>query len=142
MTFRPFDPGTTEYEAALRLREDILRKPLGLALTTGDLAQDPDCFHLGGFEDSRLLAVLLLQPLDARTIKMKQVAVARERQRTGVGSQLIAYAEEFARQRGYGGMVAHARRTALDFYRRLGYSVSGGEFVEVTIPHSLVTKTL
>ena len=142
MTFRPFEPGTTEYEDALRLRADILRKPLGLALTTGDLAHDPDCFHLGGFEDSRLLAVLLLQPLDALTIKMKQVAVSGERQRAGVGSQLIAFAEGFARQRGYGAMVAHARMTALDFYRRLGYSVSGEEFVEVTIPHFLVTKTL
>ena len=142
MTFRPFEPGTTEYDDALRLRDDILRQPLGLALTPADLVHDPDCLHLGGFEDSRLLAVLLLQPVDALTVKMKQVAVSRERQRTGVGSQLIAFAEGFARQRGYGAMVAHARVTALDFYRRLGYSVSGGEFVEVTIPHFLVTKTL
>ena len=139
MTFRPFEPGTAAYEDALRLREDILRQPLGLALTTGDLAQDPACFHLGGFEEARLLAVLLLQPVDAHTIK---IAVCRERQRSGVGSQLVAFAEGFARQRGYGAMVAHARVTALDFYRRLGYSVSGEEFVEVTIPHFLVTKTL
>ena len=36
----------------------------------------------------------------------------------------------------------YARATALDFYRRLGYAVSGEEFIEVTIPHRLVTKAL
>ena len=142
MTFRPFEPGTTEYEEALRLRETILRAPLGLALTKAELAQDPDCFHLGGFDGTRLIAVLLLLPLDGRTIKMRQVAVSRDSQRGGIGSQLIAFAEEYARQKGYRTMVAHARATALDFYRRIGYTASGEEFIEVTVPHRLVTKTL
>ena len=142
MTFRQFQPGTAEYEDAVRLREDILRKPLGLALTEADLAQDQGCFHLGGFEGTRLTAVLLLQPLDERTIKMRQVAVCREQQGKGVGSKLIAFAEEFARQRSDAIMIAHARVSALEFYRRLGYTVSNEEFTEVTIPHRLVTKTL
>ena len=142
MTFRSFLTDAPEYQDALRLRNDILRKPLGLALTPESLADDPGCFHLGGFEGDRLTAVLLLQPLDERTVKMRQVAVSRDRQRGGIGSRLVAFAEGFARQEGYAVMVAHARATALDFYRRFGYSVSGEEFVEVTIPHFLVTKTL
>ena len=39
-------------------------------------------------------------------------------------------------------MIAHARASAAEFYRRLGYSVSGDEFIEVTIPHRLVKKAL
>ena len=142
MIFRSFTTDTPEYQEALWLRDDIPRKPLGLALAPADLAGEGGCFHLGGFDGDRLTAVLLLQPLDARTVKMRQVAVRRDRQRGGVGSKLIAFAEEFARQQGYGTMIAHARATALDFYRRLGYAVSGGEFIEVTIPHRLVTKAL
>lgn len=142
MTFRPFDVGTNEYVDALRLREDILRKPLGLALTKADLAHDVNLLHLGGFEGTQLLAVLLLQPVDERTVKMRQVAVSHRVQRSGVGSQLIAFAEAFARQEGFVTMIAHARVTALGFYLRLGYTASGEEFMETTIPHRLVTKVL
>ena len=135
MTLRPFQPGTAEYQDALRLREQVLRKPLGLSLTDAELARDAGCFHLRGFEDDWLVAVLLLQPLDASTVQMRQVAVRATLQRTGCGSQLIAYAEGFARQQGYGTMVAHARATALGFYLRLGYTAVGDEFIETTVPH-------
>ena len=127
---------------AVRLREDILRKPIGLTITEEELTHDADCFHLGGFDDTQLKSVLLLQPLDERNVKMRQVAVLAALQRTGVGSQLIAFAEDFARQYGYRTMMAHARGTALGFYLRLGYTASGEEFMETTIPHRLVTKAL
>ena len=130
MTFCRFQPNTAEYQEALRLREDVLRTPLGLSLTPDDLTQDSECFHLGGFDGIQLTAVLLLQPLDDQTVKMRQVAVSLERQRTGTGTQLIAFAETFARQKDYGTMVAHARGTALGFYLRLGYTAVGDEFLE------------
>ena len=142
MTFRQFLPDTTEYQDALRLREDVLRTPLGFALTAADLARDAECFHLGGFDEAGLQAVLLLQPLDGQTLQMRQVAVRPTRQRTGVGMRLIGFAEVFARRQGYAMLVAHAREAAVAFYLRLGYTASGDEFIEQTIPHRLVTKEL
>ena len=142
IAFRPFEVGSAEYRDALRLREDILRKPLRLTITEQELTHDVDCFHLGGFDGTQLRAVLLLQPLDQHTVKMRQVAVSHDVQRSGVGAQLIAFAERFARQRSYGAMIAHARATALGFYLRLGYTAVGDEFIETTIPHRLVTKAL
>jgi GNAT superfamily N-acetyltransferase len=142
MTFRRFHVHTAEYENALNLREDILRKPLGLTLTENDLARDAECFHLGGFHDSQLRAVLLLQPLDEHAMQMRQVAVCPGWQRTGAGSQLVAFAEEFARLKGCKTLIAHARSTALGFYLRLGYSAAGEEFIETTIAHRLVAKAL
>ena len=142
MTFREFNLGTTEYEQALQLREAVLRVPLGLALMHGELADEPNCRHLGGFEGERLVAVLLLRPLDEQTVKMRQVAVHPEFQNLGMGSQLVAYAERFAKERGFTKLVAHARETAVHFYRKAGYATVGGEFIEATIPHRLVTKEL
>ena len=142
MNFRAFDTGTAEYPAALKLRADVLRTPLGLTLTAADLASDAACFHLGGFDGADLQAVLLLQPLDTCTVQMRQVAVRPSSQGTGVGTQLVAFAEAFARQRGYTSLLAHARETALGFYLRLGYEAEGEEFMEQTIPHRLVTKAL
>ena len=142
MTFRQFQLGTAEHKDALRLREDILRKPLGLSLTDADLARDAGCFHLGGFDGAQIKTVLLLQPVDEQTLQMRQVAVCSEMQGTGIGTQLIAFAEELACQKSFVTMIAHARATALGFYLRLGYAVSGDEFMETTIPHRLVMKTL
>ncbi len=88
------------------------------------------------------MAVLLLQPVDEQTLQMRQVAVRPASQGTGIGSQLIAFAEEFALQHGYRLMMAHARGTALGFYLWMGYTAEGEEFMEQTIPHRLVTKTL
>ncbi len=142
ITFRDFPAGSDDYSKALALREEILRKPLGLQWTQAELSKESECFHLGGFDGTRLVAVLLLQPLDDRVVKMRQVAVSGDLQQRGVGSKLIAYAEEFAHQHGYREITAHARATALEFYLRAGYSASGDEFLELTIPHRVVTKTL
>ena len=142
MTFREFHLGTKEYEQAIQLREAVLRIPLGLTLTEGELADEPNCCHLGGFEGERMIAVLLLRSLDGETVKMRQVAVHPEFQHVGMGSQLVAFAERFAKERGFTRMVAHARGTAVDFYRKAGYATVGEEFIEQTIPHRLVTKDL
>ena len=50
MTFRAFATGTPEYAAALHLREEVLRRPLGLRLSEPDLAAESVCFHLGAFD--------------------------------------------------------------------------------------------
>ena len=142
MTFRAFVPGTSEYAAALQLREAVLRRPLGLQPSEADLAAESLCFHLGAFDGPQLIAVLLLQPLDARTVQMRQVAVDPAQQRSGTGTRLIAFAETFAREQGCQLLIAHARSTALGFYEKLGYETTGPEFLETTIPHRLVSRRL
>ena len=134
---------TPEYEDALQLRKAVLRTPLGLSFSLDDLTGEASCAHLGGYdEEGRLVAILLLKPLDERTVKMRQVAVRPGSQGRGIGAQLVAFAEAFARARGCQTMIAHARATAVNFYRRLGYATSGEPFIETTIPHLLVTKDL
>jgi len=141
--FREIDPASSREAAeALRLREEVLRKPLGLRLSVRDLAADVGCFQIGGFVKDQLVAVLLLKPEDDRTMRMRQVAVAPLSQRTGLGSGLVQFAEKFARQKGLGWMTAHAREDALPFYLGNGYEVEGARFVEIGIPHCLVSKTL
>lgn len=142
VTFREVPLGSPEYGAAVRLREAILRIPLGLVLTTEEMASEPECRHFAGFAGDEVIATLLLKPLDARTVKMRQVAVQPSWQGCGVGAQLVRFAEDAARASGFAKIVAHARETAVPFYLRLGYAVEGESFLEQTIPHQLVTKAL
>jgi GNAT superfamily N-acetyltransferase len=139
---REFPFGSSDYQAALTLREEVLRIPLGIMWTPEELQDEITCMHLGCFLGDRLVGCLVLKPLDTTTIKMRQVAIAPDLQRRGVGSALVAFAEQVARTAGYSRMTAHAREPAVPFYRKHGYTVEGDRFSEVTIPHYAIAKDL
>jgi predicted GNAT family N-acyltransferase len=55
----------------------------------------------------------------------------------------MIFAENIARDLGYRKSVhACPDRTAVGFYQKLGYSINGEEFMEVTIPHYVMEKSL
>ena len=134
--------GSPDYQAAVALRHAVLRAPLGLEWSQAELDDEPHCFHFCGFAEARLIATLLLKPIDRHAVKMRQVAVHPAWQGKGAGAAMVGFAEVFARERGFHRVTAHARPTATDFYTRLGYSVVGQPFIENTIPHILVVKEL
>jgi GNAT superfamily N-acetyltransferase len=141
-TRREIPFGSSTYATSVILRERVLRMPLGLSWENDAFAGEDHSFHLGLFSDEILVGCLILKPIDQTHIKMRQVAIAPEMQGHGLGSELIAYAEEFAVTAGYRQISAHAREAVVTFYRKLGYTVSGDVFEEVSIPHYLVQKTL
>ncbi len=65
-----------EYQQSLKLREQILRLPLGLKLSAQELARDIDDTHLGGFIGTELVACLVLSRVAPTRMKMRKVAVA------------------------------------------------------------------
>ena len=124
------------------LRNEILRKPLGLSLNKEDLDKEKDDILMGAFEDDRLLGCCLLTRMDAQTVRLRQMAVPNNMQGKGVGRALMIFAENIARDLGYKKLCMHARKTAIGFYQKLGYSITGDEFTEVTIPHYIMEKAL
>lgn len=135
--------GTPEYDEAVGLRYEVLRKPLGLDYTTGQLAAEYDQIHLAAYDPSgQLLAYLNLTPADAQIVKMRQVAVAPTHQGKGIGALLVTESERIARNLLYTTMSLHARETAVPFYERLGYLREGDRFEEVGIPHFKMKKEL
>lgn len=126
----------------VNLRNDILRKPLGLSFTDDELEREKDDILMGAFEDDRLLGCCLLTPMDPKTVRLRQMAVPNSMQGKGVGRALMIFAENIARDLGYKKLCMHARKTAVGFYQKLGYGISGDEFVEVTIPHYIMEKAL
>jgi predicted GNAT family N-acyltransferase len=140
---RIFSKNDPEYDLALALRYKILRKPLGMQFTESELAKDDTDVHLGLFdEDGTIAACLILQKAEDRRLKMRQVAVDDNLQGKGLGSQLNTAAENYARKKGYKVMFCHARKTAVPFYQKQGYSIIGDEFTEVNIPHYVMEKAL
>ena len=126
----------------VNLRNEILRKPLGLSFDKEELDKEKDDILMGAFEDDRLLGCCLLSPMDRVTVRLRQMAVPNNMQGKGVGRALMIFAENIARDLGYRKLCMHARKTARGFYEKLGYTVTGDEFMEVTIPHYTMEKAL
>jgi N-acetylglutamate synthase-like GNAT family acetyltransferase len=89
-----------------------------------------------------LLGCCVLTRVDAGTIRLRQMAVPNNMQGKGIGRALMIFAENIARDLGYKKLCMHARTTAAGFYQKLGYSVAGDVFTEVTIPHYIMEKAL
>jgi predicted GNAT family N-acyltransferase len=130
------------YDAEIRLRDEVLRKPLGLKFTDDQLFSESDELRFGVIEQETLIAVVLAQPLSGASIKLRQMAVARHQQRKGVGRFLMQNVEWTLVERGFRQIELNAREVAQAFYDSLGYVIEGERFVEVGIPHFRMVKDL
>lgn len=130
-----------EYERAWKLRREILLTPYGIDHDSAR-ADDDAALHFAIFDGGKCVACLFLVALDKDLVKMRQVAVAADYQRQGLGKRLVSYAESVAIDHGFVEMIAHAREQAVPFYIALGYQTVGESFQEVGIPHFLIKKVL
>lgn len=126
----------------VKLRDDILRKPLGLGFTQEELEGEKDNMLIGAFEDDEMLGCCMLVEENTDTVRLRQMAVLNDLQGKGIGRALMNFAENLARDRGYKTLSMHARKNAIGFYEKMGYKVASDEFTEVTIPHFVMEKRL
>ncbi len=122
-----------EYQTLLDLRYDVLRKPIHMKLRPEDTALDEGEYHIAAMDGKRIIGCVLLRPLDQTTIRLRQMAVLPDYQGQGIGAQLVIFAENLARERGFQTVETKARKTAQGFYEKQGYVVVGDEFLEVSL---------
>lgn len=126
-----------------QLREDVLRKPLGLSLKNEDLSEEAkDIIILAQDGTEAVVACVMLRPLPERRFKLRQMAVAGHLQGKGAGSLLIKAAEEHVRKLGGQHIILHARMYAVPFYLKQGYLVVSDNFLEIGLPHVIMEKDL
>ena len=142
MLFEVITHGSPEYDEAVRFRDRLLRRPLGLTFTDAQLAAEVHSHHLGGYIADVLQAYCMLTPRSAGEVQMRQVAVTPELQGQGYGRRLTEFAENYARQLSVRVISCHARDSAVPFYEKQGYLLVGEPFEEVTIMHQKMEKRL
>lgn len=142
MALKIIDHGSNEYWQMVKLRDDILRKPLGLGFTQSELEKEKENMLIGAFEDDHMLGCCMLVEKDTEIVRLRQMAVLNDLQGKGIGRALMNFAENIARDRGYKILSMHARKNAAGFYEKMGYKIASDEFTEVTIPHYVMEKRL
>ncbi len=142
MGLKQIDHGSKEYEQIIQLRFSVMREPLGLGFTKEELEREKDNIHIGAFEDDELLGCCMLTTIDQETLQLRQMAVKNNLQRKGIGGSILSFAETLSRDRGFRKIMMHARDTAVGFYEKFGYVVTGEPFTEINLPHRIMEKSL
>jgi GNAT superfamily N-acetyltransferase len=142
MALKIIDYGSVEYQQMVKMRYDILRKPLGLQFTPEELEEEKEHILIAAFEDDDMLGCCMLVEEKSDTVRLRQMAVLNDLQGKGIGRALMSFAENIARDRGYRILSMHARKPSVGFFEKLGFTISGNEFIEITIPHYVMEKKL
>lgn len=142
MALKIIDHGSHEYHQMVKLRDDILRKPLGLGFTPEELEKEKINLLIAAFEEEDILGCCMLVEENPTTVRLRQMAVLNDLQGKGIGRALMSFAENIARDRGYRIIAMNARKNATGFYEKMGYKIASDEFTEVTIPHYVMEKKL
>jgi len=124
MALKIIDHGSNEYWQMVKLRDDILRKPLGLRFTQQELEKEKDNMLIGAFEDEQMLGCCMLVEKNPEIVRLRQMAVLNDLQGKGIGRALMYFAENLARDRGYKILSMHARKNSAGFYEKMGYKIA------------------
>lgn len=142
MPIKQIDHGTKEYQQMVDLRYEILRKPLQLSFDPAELDNEKNDILIAAFEEEKMLGCCLLTQVQKDCVRLRQMAVQNNLQGKGIGASMMNFAEHVARDAGFRKLIMHARKSAIGFYEKFGYKVSGDEFIELSIPHCIMEKRL
>jgi GNAT superfamily N-acetyltransferase len=139
---RQIEVGSPLHASEQRLRDEVLRRPLGRALSATDMDRDRLGVHFAAVRGDEVVACVGLYPDGEGLLRLRQMAVAPALQGHGLGAQVLSFAEDWARGRGVAEIELHAREPAIGFYERYSYAREGDIFEEVGIPHVVMRKRL
>ena len=142
MALKILDYGTQEYQQMVKMRDEILRKPLGLSFSQDELAKEKDNMLIAAFEDDEMLGCCMIVENSPERAQLRQMAVLNSLQGKGVGRAIILFAENLARDHGYKIMCMDARKNTISFFEKMGYKICSNEFIKLTIPHVQMEKEL
>lgn len=135
--------GSDEHWQAIQLRNEFLRKPIGFPCLTDFPVEEKDWPHFVIMnDDGTVIGCVLAIKQNETTVRLRQMAIHEKYQCQGVGKQLLAFTENECQQSGIKSIIIHARKEAAGFYVKAGYEQQGEEFLEVSIPHFAMIKTL
>jgi predicted GNAT family N-acyltransferase len=111
--------------------------------------EDATAYHVlalqGGHAIGTGRLVMLAKPPAGQEGKWAQIgrmAVLQNARKAGTGSKLLITLETEGHRRGCHGFLLHAQLTALEFYKKHGYSPVGPVFEEAGMPHLEMHKKL
>jgi N-acetylglutamate synthase-like GNAT family acetyltransferase len=134
--------GSPVYNEIVRLRIEALLNPVGVEASYIIPENEKDDIFIAAMKNNRVIGCCVLTKKDDSTVQLRQMVVHPDYQGQGVGAAIVDFAEQIAGTQSYKTLMMHARDTAMDFYRKCGYDITGELFIEVGIAHHQMQKKL
>jgi predicted GNAT family N-acyltransferase len=139
VTIREADYATEEPQLrAVRFEVFVDEQGVPPAIEMDD--RDPHCIHFLALTDEGPVATARIDL--EKSGKVGRLAVRADWRGRGIGRALMERCHEIALRHGLAEVWCHAQVTAVPFYERLGYRVTGEPFEEAGIDHRQMTMTL
>ena len=103
---------------------------------------DATATHVIAVYQRRVVGPGRLIPLGDGCAQLGRMAVDADWRGNGIGSQILKFLEQTARDLGMSHSVIHAQEYLTGFYASRGYLKHGAAFLEVDIPHIEMRKDL
>lgn len=120
--------GTSEYCSTLKLRNKVMRIPMGLDIYNEDLSSEKDSVIIGMFKDDVLLGTGIMSH-DDTVYKVEFLCTDTSVQNHGIGGCLLEKLEKIAMEQGATKICMDARLSAKQFYQKNGYDAVGEIFL-------------
>lgn len=117
--------GSNRYEKTVHLRDEVMRKPLGLSIKNDDLSFEKQATVLAVFDNDQILGTGILVFEDESIAKVCFLCVKPDLQKSGIGRAIINDIEKRSLQNGIKKIYLESRLTAMNFYKKLGYTEYG-----------------
>jgi predicted GNAT family N-acyltransferase len=126
----------------MALREKVFFGEQGVSREEEFDGLDDESTQIVAVDESGVIATCRLRDHGEGAWKLERMAVEQRLRELGVGSRLLAGAEDVAREGGAREMLLHAQRRAEPFYASNGYVSEGETFMEAEIEHVRMRKPL
>lgn len=100
---------------------------------------EDEAIHFIGYKDLKPIAASRLRWVDDYG-KLERICILKEHRGKSHGTEIIQAMETEVIKKGYTKTKLNAQTRAVDFYKRLGYKIISGEFLDAGIPHVTMTK--
>lgn len=128
----------TDSAAIRSVRNGIFSVEQGISETLDFDGRDHLCIHvLALSSEGECIGTARMLP-DGH---VGRIAVDKPWRGKGVGTRLVEFLSDIARDRGFSAIYLHSQVQAADFYTRLGFEIRGDTFMEAGIEHVLMVRT-
>lgn len=145
MNYKIIEPSTDEqWEQYYTIRYEVLRKPWNQPVSsTKDETEDQSKHFLVADENENYVAAGRLQFNSTVEAQIRSMAVTKENQGKKIGSLLLTFLEEKAREKRIEKIILDARENAIEFYKANGYEIYEKSYLLFdTIQHFKMSKLL
>ena len=132
--------GWEQDSAAIRwVRNTVFSDEQGISESLDFDGRDHECVHvLARIGEGEAIGTARMLP-DGH---VGRIAVHKEWRGRGVGTRLVEFLTDVARDRGFAEIHLHSQAQAAGFYARLGFEARGETFMEAGIEHVLMVRVL